>query len=322
MGSTFGVQSSPRLDYVVCASPSGVHRMAYWEWGDPANKKVLLCVHGLTRSGRDFDALAQALSAEYRVVCPDIVGRGRSDYLTNPDHYIVPQYVADLFTLIARLQPTVLDWVGTSMGGLIGLGVAGALSKAQYLQSWRAYNPLHAYDAVPFRRLVLNDVGPAISAEGLARIGNYLGESYTFDSFEQVVAHAKKQWGSFGPHSQEQWEHLARYVFTEDEGVWSLAYDLAIATPFKMQFLEEKASESEALVQAAQQMLWRAFESLPAETLIVHGETSDLLTKDTVQQMLQRQPLAELYEVKGVGHAPTFMQADQIAVLKQFLLRE
>lgn len=322
MVSTPVVQSSPRLDYVVCSSPSGVHRMAYWEWGDPSNKKVLLCVHGLTRTGRDFDALAQALSSEYRVICPDIVGRGKSDFLVDPDSYIVPQYVADIFTLIARLQPTTLDWVGTSMGGLIGLGVVGALTNLQRLHAWDTDHILNSSWAVPFRRMVLNDVGPVISAEGLARIGNYIGDELFFDSFEQAVEHAKKQWKSFGPHTQEQWEHLTRYVFHQQDGQWNLTYDLGIATPFKRQFIEQNEAASELLVQAAQKILWDAYESLPAETLIVRGETSDLLSDEVAQQMLQRLPSAQLYQVAGVGHAPTFMSPDQIAVLKRFLLKE
>ena len=116
----------PRLEYVTCASPAGLHRMAYWEWGDPANDQVLVCVHGLTRTGRDFDALAQRLAGRYRVVCPDVVGRGRSDWLANPAFYTVPQYAADMVTLIARLKPARLAWVGTSMGGLIGMALSGS----------------------------------------------------------------------------------------------------------------------------------------------------------------------------------------------------
>src|SRR5690606_23554880 len=115
----------PRLNRVSCLSPAGLHRMAYWEWGDPQNDRVLLCVHGLTRTGRDFDALARRLCQEYRVVCPDVVGRGMSDWLSEPAYYIVPQYLADMVTLIARLNPRVLHWFGTSMGGMIGMTLAG-----------------------------------------------------------------------------------------------------------------------------------------------------------------------------------------------------
>lgn len=322
MQSAASAVSGPRLDFVVCASPAGLHRMAYWEWGDPNNSRVLICVHGLTRTGRDFDALAQALSPYYRVICPDVVGRGKSDWLADPDGYIVPQYVADMFTLIARLRPSSLDWVGTSMGGLIGLGVAGSLLNAQQLHVWAADHALGWQWAVPFRRLVLNDVGPVINADGLVRIANYVGEYLEFDTLPQVIDYAKRVWGAFGLHTEAQWEHLVRYVFKEQDGKWQLAYDLGIATPFKNQFLEEHSGQVEKIIEVAQSRLWQAFEGIPAECLIVRGQTSDVLSNETAQEMLQRQPLAQLYEAPQVGHAPTLMQTDQIETVKQFLLKD
>lgn len=323
--STLSTQTMPRLNYVVCTSPTGIHRMAYWEWGDPTNSRVLLCVHGLTRTGRDFDALAQALSPYYRVVCPDIVGRGKSDRLASSDAYVVPQYVADIFTLLARLQPTTLDWVGTSMGGLIGLGVAAALSNAQYLLTCSAdaeKASLAMNELIPFRRMVINDIGPVISAEGLARIGSYIDEELVFDTFDEAVANAKVRWHDFGPHTEEQWKHLTAYVFTQQDGKWVVAYDLGIAEPFKTQFLQQKEEHAEAIQQKNEEVLWHAFESLPAEVLVIHGEGSDLLSKKTTEQMLARNPKASLYEVSGVGHAPTLMEATQIETVKQFLLQE
>lgn len=321
--STQTLQTTPRLNYVVCTSSAGIHRMAYWEWGDPTNSRVLLCVHGLTRTGRDFDALAQALSPYYRVVCPDIVGRGSSDRLADPDAYVVPQYVADIFTLIARLQPTVLDWVGTSMGGLIGLGVAAGLSNAQQLLAWStAQAASDLSELIPFRRMVINDIGPVINAEGLARIGNYIDQELVFDSFGEAVENAKVRWQDFGPHTQEQWEHLTTYVFMQQDGQWVLAYDLGIAAPFKKQFLQQKDEQAEAIVEEAEEVLWQAFESLPAEVLIIHGVDSDLLSKKTTEQMLARNAKASLYEVSDVGHAPTLMQPRQIEKIKQFLLQE
>lgn len=321
--STLFAQNTPRLNYVMCTSPAGIHRMAYWEWGDPNNSRVLLCVHGLTRTGRDFDALAQVLSAHYRVVCPDIVGRGKSDRLADPDAYVVPQYVADIFTLLARLQPSTLDWIGTSMGGLIGLGVASALCNAQQLLAWSTNeSSLSVSELIPFRRMVINDIGPVINTEGLARIGNYIDQELVFDSFEETVANAKVRWQDFGPHTQAQWEHLTNYVFTQQDGQWLLAYDLGIAAPFKKQFLQQKEEQAEAIVQDAEEVLWQAFENLPAEVLIIHGELSDLLSNTTTKEMLGRNPKASLYEVQGVGHAPTLMQTEQIEKVKQFLLQE
>lgn len=321
--SDLSVQAAPRLNSVICTSSAGIHRMAYWEWGDPNNSRVLLCVHGLTRTGRDFDALAQALSPYYRVVCPDIVGRGKSDHLADPDAYVVPQYVADIFTLLARLQPTTLDWVGTSMGGLIGLSVAAALSNAQRLLAWGVENPPLDIDClIPFRRMILNDIGPVINTEGLARIGNYIDQDLAFDTFDEAVANARLRWQDFGPHTLEQWEHLTRYVFMKQNEQWVLNYDLAIATPFKKRFLQQKEEQAEAVVQGAQQVLWQAFEQLPEEVLVMRGTLSDLLTADTAQHMLERNPKASLYEVAGVGHAPTLMQVEQIEAVKQFLLKD
>ncbi|MCU0775635.1 MAG: alpha/beta hydrolase, partial [Ideonella sp.] len=159
--------AEPRLHHVQCLDPRGLHRMAYWEWGDPANDRVLVCVHGLSRQGRDFDVLARAMSDRYRVVCPDVVGRGESDRLADPMGYAVPTYVADMVTLLARLNARTLHWVGTSMGGLIGLGVASLAN-------------------TPVERLVLNDVGPKIEAGALQRIGSYLGAPLTWGSLDEA----------------------------------------------------------------------------------------------------------------------------------------
>lgn len=322
--SDLALLATPRLEYVVCTSPTGLHRMAYWEWGDPSNPKVLLCVHGLTRTGRDFDELAKALSPYYRVVCPDIVGRGQSDWLLDPNQYLVPQYVADIFTLIARLKPTSLDWVGTSMGGLIGLGVVGALANVQP-SSRNRINPVQDFDSkwyVPFRRMVLNDIGPVISSEGLARIGTYVDEELTYGSFDQAVEQAKIRWSDFGFHTQKEWAELARHVFVQKGNQWVLAYDLQIAAPFKKQFLDQTPEQIKIGASQAEQILWQAFESLPNETLILRGQRSDLLSSETAKQMLSRNQQATLYEVPNVGHAPTLIHKDQIQVVEQFLLKE
>ena len=171
-----------RESKVKCLSTAGFHQMAYVEWGVADNPQVLVCVHGLTRNGRDFDFLAQALAADYRVVCPDIVGRGKSDWLSNKSLYVMPQYCADLTTLLARLNVETVDWLGTSMGGLIGMALA-------------------AQPGSPIRRLILNDAGPVVSAVSLARIGDYLGSPPRFDSIEQAEAYVRAVSAPFGPHT-------------------------------------------------------------------------------------------------------------------------
>ncbi|UUX94238.1 alpha/beta fold hydrolase [Aquabacterium sp. J223] len=287
--------TDPRLEHVQCLDSRGLHRMAYWAWGDPANDNVLVCVHGLTRQGRDFDTLARALSDRYRVVCPDVVGRGRSDWLADPAGYAIPAYVADMVTLLARLNAKTLDWVGTSMGGLIGLGLA-ALKNS------------------PIRRLVLNDVGPTIEYASLQRIGQYLGMPVRWKT-EQEAADAL--WAisrSFGPHTPEQWLAMSRPQLKADGDGFKPHYDPAIAVPFR-QVTPEVAA-------AGERHLWQAWDSLTLPVLLLRGAESDLLSAATARAMTERGPKARLVEFAGVGHAPTLQAADQVAVVVDFLCKQ
>lgn len=288
--------TEPRLHHVACLSPSGLHHMAYWEWGDPKAEQVVVCVHGLARQGRDFDTLARDLAERARVVCPDVVGRGRSDRLADPKGYAVPQYVADMVTLVARLEVEQVDWVGTSMGGLIGLGLA-------------------ALDRTPVRRLVLNDVGPTVEFAAIARIAGYLGQP-VFWRTEQEAADAL--WAvsqGFGPHTPEQWLALTRpqLVPVQHDGVagFGLHYDPAIA-------LAVRAMTPE-LAAAGEAMLWHLYDRIQAPTLLLRGADSDLLSPATARAMTQRGPRARLHSFAGVGHAPMLVQPDQRAVVRSFL---
>ncbi|BBB61268.1 alpha/beta hydrolase [Undibacterium sp. KW1] len=285
-----------RRKSVQCISPTGLHAMSYKEWGDPLNPKVLVCVHGVTRVAEDFDSLAVALCNEYRVVCPDVVGRGYSGRLRNPMHYQIPQYVSDMVSLLARLDAQTVHWFGTSMGGLIGMSLASLPDN-------------------PIKKLILNDVGPVLNPDALARIGDYIGQDVRFDSFEEAQAYIKAISISFGPHSEAQWGKLARDVLRQNEqGQWVRHYDLGLAQPIK-------ASTPE-LAAIAQTMLWAAYDAISCPTLLVRGAESDLLTAESAQAMTQRGPRARLVEFAGVGHAPTFVQPDQIAVAVDFLLNQ
>ncbi len=305
--------TEPRLNYVSCPDAADGHRMAYWQWGQPDSTHVVLCVHGLTRQGRDFDMLAQALCEQagqsstgaIRVICPDVAGRGESDWLKDPIGYQVPAYAADMLSLLAHLQAqspiTTLDWVGTSMGGLIGMVVCGQPGL-----------PL----PVPVRRLVLNDVGPALQWQAIERIGAYLGQSGHFNSVQEA---ADAMWTisqSFGPHTPEQWLALSRPmlrpVLPAADSPLRLHYDPAIAGPFKLT-TEEAAQKGEA-------MLWKLYDNIEAETLLVRGALSDLLSSKTAHAMTERGPHARLVEFVGVGHAPTLIAKDQIAAVTGFLL--
>ena len=298
--------TEPKLNYLPCADSGTGHRMAYWEWGQPEAGHVVVCVHGLSRQGRDFDVLAQALIAQsdgaVRVICPDVVGRGQSDWLADPMGYQVPTYAADMFALLAHLKPTtqVLDWVGTSMGGLIGLAVGG---QTQF--------PL----PVALRRLVLNDVGPVIQWESIVRIGQYLGRVVQFESLQQA---AEAMWAvstTFGPHTPAQWLELSRHMVTPvpgTESVVTLHYDPAIAVPFG-NMTQDSAVQGETV-------LWQLYDAISSQTLLLRGAQSDLLSPQTARLMTERGPKARLVEFDGVGHAPTLVAADQVEAVTQFLL--
>ena len=311
VSATYG-DAQPRLDYVMCASPGGMHRMAYWEWGDPQNDQVLLCVHGLTRNGRDFDVLAARMAQEYRVICPDVVGRGRSDWLINPAFYVIPQYVSDMLTLIARLNPKRLDWVGTSMGGLIGMGLAAGLATSAAMRPSRGRFGLDAPPSLPLGRMVLNDIGPILNDTGLSRISEYVGKNETFDSFEQAVEYVKNVSQGFGPHDEVGWQALTRYVFNQEGEQWVKHYDLRIAEPI--------AKQDASVLRGAETMLWAGFESLPEPVLVLRGESSDLLTEPGLQEMLQRNVKARGLTFTGVGHAPSLRSDDQVEAVAAFLL--
>ena len=296
--------TQPTLEFVQCPDATGGHRMAYWQWGNPQAGHIIVCVHGLSRQGRDFDVLAKALVAQggdrIRVVCPDVVGRGQSDWLKDPMGYQIPTYAGDMLALLAELKPVTLDWVGTSMGGLIGM-VIGA-------------QPDTALPA-PVRRLVLNDVGPTIQWQALQRIGQYLGNAPRFSSLAQA---AQAMWAistSFGPHTPEEWLALSAPMvkpMTDVQGGVTLHYDPAIAVPFRA-LTKESATASEAVV-------WQLYDTIRAKTLLLRGADSDLLSGETAQAMTARGPKARLVEFAGVGHAPTLVAADQVALVADFLL--
>jgi pimeloyl-ACP methyl ester carboxylesterase len=303
--------TEPSLNYVNCPDASGGHRMAYWQWGNPESAHLVVCVHGLSRQGRDFDVLARALCDRaaslpdgVRVVCPDVVGRGESDWLKDPMGYQVPVYAADMLAMLAQLHAQspikTLDWVGTSMGGLIGIVVCG-----------QPELPL----PVPVRKLVLNDVGPALQWQAILRIGAYLGQAGHFSTVEEA---ADAMWAissGFGPHTPEQWLALStpmvRPVAPGDSKL-RMHYDPAIAIPFRLA-TQESTLKGEAT-------LWQLYDNICAQTLILRGRESDLLSPDTASAMAQRGPRARLVEFAGVGHAPTMVVGDQVAVVSDFLL--
>ncbi len=268
--------------------------MAYKEWGDPANGRVLICVHGLTRVGDDFDALARALSGHYRVLCPDVVGRGRSGRLLDPQLYNIPQYVNDMVALVARADAGSVDWFGTSMGGLIGMAYASLPDN-------------------PVGKLVLNDIGPTLDSAALMRIGEYIGQDLRFHTFEEAAGFVRQVSLSFGEHTEQQWHKLALDVLRQDaDGMWVRHHDLGMALPFRAATMEK--------AQADEAALWAAYDRIACPTLLVRGELSDLLSRETAASMAQRGPRATVVEIPKVGHAPTFIHDEQIAIARKFLV--
>ncbi len=280
---------APQRRSVLCASPSGLHRLSYLEWGGRANPRVLLCVHGLARCARDFDSLARSLCSEYRVVCPDLPGRGESEWLKNAAEYVLPMYVSDVVTLIARLDVERIDWVGTSLGGLVGMALA---SLAQS----------------PIRRLVLNDIGPVLAAPALERIASYVGKAPLFDSLQSAEQYVRAVSAPFGPHTDEEWRFLTEHaVRPRPEGGFRMHYDPAIATANAAQNTGKDLE------------LWSLYDAIRCPTLVLRGQQSDLLSESTARAMRERGPKARVAELAGIGHAPTLMHSDQIALVKEFL---
>lgn len=280
---------TPRLRSLSCLRPEGFRTMAYAQWGQGHADAVTLCVHGLTRTGRDFDALAARLveTPGRRVLCPDVLGRGRSDWLADPMGYSYPHYCADMAALIARAGAEQVDWVGTSMGGLIGLFLA-------------------ATPGTPIRRLVMNDVGPLLPQAALERIKSYVGSAPTFATWAEGEAHLRRVHAPFGALSDAQWHHLATHSLREENGSWRLAYDPAIALPL-------------AALPAEDIDLWAVWDQVRCPVLVLRGAESDLLSRETTAEMARRHPLCQVVELPNCGHAPALMDPAQIETIAAWL---
>ncbi len=299
-----------RIECDHAGSAPGTHRMAYWSWGPEHHSHVVLCVHGLARQGLDFDVLAKRLigpdGKRCRVVSVDVAGRGMSDWLPDPALYQVPQYAADLLTLLMNLKgqgAQTIDWVGTSMGGLIGIAVAAQTVLQPQLQSFKP------------RKLILNDIGPVVQWEALQRISGYLGADKRFASEQEAIDYLWQLSTSFGPHTPEQWRDLCRPMIRADwasaSGQFMLHYDPAIAMPVRAT-TPETAAQGEA-------MLWQLYDAISSETLLIRGMQSDLISQETANQMQVRGPKAKLVQFEGVGHAPMLVQPEQTQAVEDFL---
>jgi pimeloyl-ACP methyl ester carboxylesterase len=261
----------------------------YWDWPSPAaDAPILIAVHGLTRNGRDFDAVARALSGQYHVVCPDVVGRGKSDWLPDGALYTYPQYLADAVALIARVATAPIDWLGTSMGGLVGLMLA-------------------AQPLTPIRRLILNDIGPFVPKTALARIGTYVGDDLRFADIGALEIYLRRVCADFGNLSDDDWADMARHsARRRPDGSYGRAYDPAIAQAFTAGPLTDVD-------------LWPLWDAIECPVLILRGAKSDLLLPETASDMVRRKANATLVEFPGCGHAPALIDPAQIDVIRDWL---
>jgi pimeloyl-ACP methyl ester carboxylesterase len=266
-------------------SAAGFHTVSYADWGDSSNKNCLMCVHSLSRNGRDFDFLARALENQYRIICPDMVGRGKSDWLPHKNLYSFPQYMADLNALIARVEPGTLDWVGTSMGGLMGLILASVPN-------------------TPIRKLVLNDVGPEVPRKSIWRIAKYL-KAKSFESRQDIDNHLRIIYKPFGKLSEDNWENLLKYGVMEKEGKYVTTLDPKIIRPWS--FLLNNFS------------LWTQWEAIKCPVLVIRGEKSDVLTPKIAARMQESKDNMTVVEISDTGHAPSLMTTDQIDIIKDWL---
>ncbi len=268
-------------------TPHGFCRVAYTQWGTPRPDRVVVCAHGLTRNGRDFDFLAESLQADHWVVCPDMPGRGRSENLLDPADYGYPVYTQVAAALLAHLNVEEVFWVGTSMGGIIGMMLA-------------------AHPNSPVKRLVVNDIGPRIPGAALQRIATYVGKTGPFHSLSELEQYLRRIHAPFGPLTDLQWRHLAEHGHWRRGEESYLAYDPGIGKAFQQD-------------QYADIELWEVWDRISQPTLVLQGADSDILDAETAAQMLRRGPPARLQTFSGVGHAPVLMADDQIRVVRNWL---
>jgi len=266
----------------------GFHRVGYTDWGRPERTPPVVCVHGLTRNSRDFDYLATALEQDRRVVCPDIAGRGRSDWLADKQQYTFATYCADMTALLARVGGDSFDWVGTSMGGFIGMFLA-------------------AQPSTPIRRLVLNDAGAFVPKAAPQRILDYVGIEHKFVSVAEAEAYLRTIYAPFGPMTDAQWAHLTKHSVRRRlaDRAYVLNYDPDIVAP---------------MLSPQDLNLWPVWDEIRCPVLLLRGAESDVLTPDIVDGMRNRGPKAEVVEFAGVGHAPALRDPAQIEVIKRWLL--
>ncbi|MFT7492045.1 MAG: pimeloyl-ACP methyl ester carboxylesterase [Pseudohongiellaceae bacterium] len=287
----------PRIGVANSISSKGFHKLIYREWGEPFVPGVsedtipVICLHGLTRNSRDFDQLAEVFASTRRVICPDTVGRGHSDWLRTHDDYNLPQYNLDVAVIAARTRAVHYDIIGTSLGGLMGIILA-------------------SMDRSPIRRLVINDIAPEIPMAALQRLSHYLGENPLFTDLGQVETYIREKYSSFKPMNDDNWKAMAENSALKSEEGYRLTYDPAIAKNYHRYWLLMHFN------------VWNYWKSITCPVLVIRGTESDFLTPSLVNKMKQTLPHAEFIEFEGVGHTPTLNAKEQIDPILEWLNRE
>lgn len=287
-------------------SEEGFHDIAYIEWGSRSpDLPTVICVHGYTRNSRDFDELASYLSHMGRhIFCPDIVGRGNSSWFQNSHHYNFTQYLSDMNALIARTQARQIDWIGTSMGGIIGMLLA-------------------ALPHSPIRRLILNDIGPQVPLYGLKRLVKYAGNDPDFKSIDEAKNHFKVNYAQFGALTEQQWDDFTEHsVEKRAPNLYVMKVDPGIKNPksaFQVvsEFFHHPHKALEGVVYDID--LWSVWKKIRCPVLVIRGAQSDLLTPEIIKKMIRIHSNTDVYEIEDAGHAPALLEIENHERIYQWL---
>ena len=264
--------------------------MVVHEWGDKKNPRVVLCVHGLSRNGRDFDVVADALSKDFRVLCPDIPGRGQSDWLASAAQYSIPTYVRFINAMLTEFGVQSYDWIGTSMGGLIGMVMAVTPGSTM-------------------KRFVINDIGPVLEPEAIKRIASYVGLAPNFASYPELYAAARMAITTFGPLTEAQYQHMvSTSCWQRADGRWEFNMDPKVGDAFRAGLAAPAAD------------MWPLWLAVRQSTLILRGVNSDLLSAATLTKMVETHPNAIALTIAETGHAPMIFDEPTVTAVVDFLV--